>query len=102
MCGNGAEITSSETSAMRIDRELDHLEGRYMLALIARMRELCERKIPERVHLLLSCRRPCRIYLDITVSYRLDQHRRLEHVRICFDHMEILGEGYLILAAALI
>ena len=43
----GTEITSSETAAMGIDRKFDHLEGRYMLALVARMRQLSERKVPE-------------------------------------------------------
>ena len=87
---------------MGIDRELDHLEGRYMLAFVSRVRKLCIRQVPERIHLFLCRWRPCRVYLDKSTADRLDQHRRLEHVRICLDHMEILGKGYLVLAASLI
>ena len=87
---------------MCIDRELDHLKGRDMLSLVARMRLFCERKIPERVHFLLGCRRPCRVDLHIAVLYRLHQHRWLKHIGICLHHMEVLGKGYLVLAATLI
>ena len=90
MGGYSAEIAASETASMGVYRELDHLEGRDMLALIPRMRKFCERKVPERIHLLLSCRRPGRIYLHITVSYRFHKHRWLEHIGIGLDKMEIL------------
>ena len=43
----GTEVTSSETTAMRVDGELYHLEGRDMLAFITRMGQFCEREIPE-------------------------------------------------------
>ena len=102
MCGYSTEVTTSETASMGIYRELDHLECRNVLSLISRMRKFGEREIPERIHLFLGCRRPGRVYLDITVSYRLHKYRRLEHIGICLDNMEILGKGNLILTATLI
>ena len=96
------EVAASEASAMGIDRELDHLECRNVLALISRMRKLGEREIPERIHLFLGCRRPGRVYLDITVPYRLYKYRRLEHIGICLNHMEVFSKCHLVLTAALV
>jgi hypothetical protein len=101
MSRDGTEITTAEASPMSIDRKLDHLECRNMLALIARMRQFSERKIPDRIHLLLRGRREGRVDLNITITHRLDKHRRIHHIRISLDHMEILRKSRLILAASL-
>ena len=52
MRGDGAEITPSEAPPVRDDGILDHVVGRNPLPLVARMRQLGERQIPKRVHLL--------------------------------------------------
>ena len=52
MRGDGAEITSSEAPSVSDDGILDHVIGRDPLPLVARMRQLGERQVPERVHLL--------------------------------------------------
>ena len=100
MCCNGTEVTTSEASSVSVDRELDHLERRDVLSFVTRMRLLGERKVPERVHFLLSSRRIGWVYLHISVSDRLHQHRRMHHICVSLDDMEILCKCDLVLAAS--
>ena len=87
---NRAEIAASEASAMSIDGILDHIVGRNPLALVARMRHLRERQVPERIHILLIRRRIRRIDLHITVSGTFQQGIGVHHVRMNLDVMEVL------------
>ena len=100
--GDSAEIAASETASVRGDRELDHIVGRYAVALVARMRQLGVRQVPERVHFLLSCRRIGRIHLHVAVADRLHQHRRVQHICSSLYYIEILRKGLFVLQAALV
>ncbi len=100
MRGNRTEVTSSETSPVGVHGKLYHVKRRYPLALVARMRLLGERKVPERIHVILACRRISRINLHVAIPHRLHKHRRMHHVRISFYYMEILSKRGLVTAAA--
>ena len=65
-----------------------------MLAFVARMRQFCERQVPERIHLLLRGRRIRGIDPHITVPDRLDDYRRMQHVGMGLNQMEILRKGF--------
>ena len=97
-----AEIAASEASPVRDDRVLDHVIGRNPLAFVARMRSLGERQVPERIHLLRRGWRVRWIDLDISVPYRLDDSRRMHHVGMGLDQVEILRNSLLVGQAFLI
>ena len=97
MGGYGAEITTPETAPVSVHREFYHIVGRYALALVTGMREFGERQVPERIHLLCRSRGQSRVYLYITLSHRLHDYRRVHHIRISLNQMEILGEGLFVL-----
>ena len=73
-----------------------------MLSLVARMRQFRIRKIPERIHFRLSCRRIGRIYLYEAAADRFDQNRLGKHIGCSLYQMEILCKSLFILAATLI
>ena len=58
---DGAEGAAAETAAMEIDRELDHLVGRYCLALVFGMRQTRVGQVISLVHLFRCQRRIGRI-----------------------------------------
>ena len=86
----GAEITSTETAPVRVHAELYHIVGRNPLPLVTGMRQLCERQVPEGVHLLRGSRGKRRIDLDVTISHRLNYRIRMSHVRMRLNPVEIL------------
>ena len=50
--GNGTERAASETASVHIDGELDHFVGRYLLALVLRMRQSGVREVETAIDLL--------------------------------------------------
>ena len=96
---NGAEVTTAETAPVGVYGELYHVVCRNALAFVPGMRQLGERKVPETVHFLLSCRRIRRVNLHITFPYRLQDGIRMHHVGMGLNPVEILCKGNFVLLA---
>ena len=96
---NGAERAASETSAVYVDREFDHVVGRNPFSLVFRMRQTCIRQVERAVQLFLCHRRIRRVHHHHPVSCMLQDTCSGIAVGFFFDMAEVLGLLPLVLQA---
>ena len=94
---DGAEGTSPETSAMEVDGELNHIEGRDALAFVFGMRQTGIGQVERHIQLALRHRRVGRIHHHGAVASVLQDACSLVLVRFFLDEAEVLG--FLLLVA---
>ena len=88
---DGAEGTSSEASAVEVDRELDHVIGRYALALVLRVRQPGVWEVERAVQFLLCHGRVGRIDHREPAVHPLDDALCLQLVALLLNVAEVLG-----------
>ena len=93
MGGDGAEGTASETAAMDVDAELDHLVGWDALALVFRMGLTGVGKVEGGVELCGGHRGEGRIDDGRPATYFLQEALGVEHIRLLLDVAEVLCLG---------
>ena len=91
---DGAEGTASETTTVEIDREFDHLVGRYRLALIFGVRQTCVRQVVSLVHLFRSQRRVRRIDNSKLAVDSLQQPLCVHLIGLFLNMAEVLSLGF--------
>ena len=87
---------------MKVDRELDHLEGGNHLSLVFRVRQTRIRQVERGVDLLLRHGREWRVDDDRAVAHPLQQPRGVVLVRLLLDVAEILRLLQLVAQALLV
>ena len=101
MRGDGAESAPAETSAVHVDRELDHIERRNPFPLVTRVRKTRVIQPERTVNLRSGHRRIHRINLHHLIAVWLPQHRTVHTVRLLLDVLEI-GRLHGLIALALL
>ena len=101
MCRDGAEGTATETATVKVDRELDHLVGRYGLTFVFRVRQSGIGKVEGGVEFLRCHGREWRIDHHHLAIHGLDHALGMNLVRFFFQMTYILCLSFLVLQAFL-
>ena len=91
MGGDGAEGAAAEAATMDVDRELDHLVGRYHLALVLGMRQPGVREVKRGIELFGGHGRIGRVDHGIACAHRLQQPPGVHLVGFFLDVPEVFG-----------
>ena len=99
---NGAESTTSKTSSMQTDRELNHFVGRNTLPFVFRMGQPGIRQVKRSIQLFCRHGRIGGIDHHIFPIHTLYQSLGVHHIRLFLHIPEILGLGALVAQAFLV
>ena len=93
---DGAEGTSAKASAMEIHGELDHIECRYALPFIFRVRQTGIRQVERHIQFALCHRRVGRIHYDGAITCMLQDACRFVFVGFLFNELEVFRFLFLV------